>query len=171
MSFEKVGKFLGTIASPLTGSASIIGSLFSMGKDYLEDKREEKKSDKAHKAALKSKKQAHELSRDLNGDTQASNLDSISMSDRGYKDDWLLILTTMPLTIMFFEPVFILLASGWAGTYVAGDAVAAVQVGFDALQEAPEYYWYALALIYIDTFGFRRMLRVAIEKYLVKKFS
>ncbi|BDU37153.1 hypothetical protein [Vibrio nigripulchritudo] len=32
-------------------------------------------------------------------------------------------------------------------------------------------YWYVLAMIYIDTFGFRRMLRVGFEHWLDKRFG
>ncbi|MEJ2764841.1 hypothetical protein VV869_12865 [Photobacterium sp. MCCC 1A19761] len=40
-----------------------------------------------------------------------------------------------------------------------------IDAGFAALNTVPEYYWYGLAMVYIDSFGFRRMLRQAIENW------
>ncbi|GAB2650576.1 hypothetical protein [Vibrio panuliri] len=89
------------------------------------------------------------------GDASAADLDAISLKGRGWKDEYLLVLTTAPL-ILTFIPDF--------APYVAE--------GFAALKEnVPEYFWYALAMVYIDTFGFRRMLRVAFEHWINKRLG
>ena len=46
------------------------------------------------------------------------------------------------------------------------DWVQYVDAGFLALNNVPEYYWYALGMIYIDTFGLRGILRVTFEHWL-----
>jgi len=162
-----LSKALSFIASPVSGGVSILSEGLGMVKDGLVEKRNIKRRRFEHSAQLETAIQASRIKRAESGDLHAADLDKLSIADRGWKDDWLLFLTTMPLTVMFFEP---LLVAIFSETYVAGQAVEAVHAGFDALREAPEYYWYALGLIYIDTFGFRRMLRIAIEKYLAKKF-
>jgi len=87
------------------------------------------------------------------GDASAAELDKISIQQRGWKDEYLLILTTLPVMLAFVP-----------------DLAPYVEAGFSALADnVPEYYWYALGMIYIDTFGFRRMLRVAVEHYLSKR--
>ncbi|WP_232060918.1 hypothetical protein [Vibrio taketomensis] len=87
------------------------------------------------------------------GDMSAAELDKISITQRGWKDDYLLVLTTLPI-ILAFVPTL----------------APFVGAGFKALaNNVPEYYWYALGMVYIDTFGFRRMLRVAIENWLEKR--
>ncbi|NOH31678.1 hypothetical protein [Vibrio mediterranei] len=88
------------------------------------------------------------------GDESASKLDELSIKQRGWKDEYLLILTTIPLGLSFVP-----------------DYASVVQMGFDALAMTPEYYWYSLGMIYIDTFGFRRMVRVAFEHWLQKRFG
>jgi len=88
------------------------------------------------------------------GDDNAAELDKLSMASRGWKDEYLLLVTTWPIVASFIPPLV---------PYVAA--------GFEALKTMPEYYWYILAGIYIDTFGFRRMLRVAVERWLENKFG
>ena len=86
------------------------------------------------------------------GGNAASTLDEISITNRGWKDEYLLIITTAPLILCFLP-----------------DYSSYVEQGFTALKVVPEYYWYGLGMVYIDTFGFRRMLRVAVEQWLSKK--
>ncbi|PKH05237.1 hypothetical protein [Moritella sp. Urea-trap-13] len=74
------------------------------------------------------------------------------MNDRGWKDEYLLLLTTAPLILCSLP-----------------DYADYVNQGFTALDTVPEYYWYGLAMVYIDTFGFRRMLRTAMEQWVNKR--
>lgn len=110
----------------------------------------------------KAEHEAH-IKRIAEGDAHAARLDEISIAQRGWKDEYLLLLTTLPLVLLFAAPLLQLQS-------VEG-LQAAVIAGFEALKLTPEYYWYALAIIYIDTFGFRRMLRVAFEAFVKKKFG
>ncbi|MCJ8348060.1 hypothetical protein [Moritella sp.] len=86
------------------------------------------------------------------GDTNAAKLDEISLNGRGWKDEYLLLLTTAPLILCFIP-----------------DYANYVSLGFDSLDKVPEYYWYGLAMVYVDTFGFRRMLRTAMEQWVNKR--
>lgn len=87
------------------------------------------------------------------GNASAAQLDAISLKSRGWKDEYLLILTTLPLFMAFMPD--------WAPY---------IKAGFAALEHSvPEYYWYALGMIYVDTFGFRRMLRAVFEHWLEKR--
>ena len=103
------------------------------------------------------------------GDANAAAMHQLSAGSRGWKDDYLLILTTMPLVLLFVGPVFELFFL--PGTYAAGAMTDAVMEGFLCLENTPEYYWYALGMIYVDTFGFRRMLRTAVEGWARKKLG
>ncbi|MDG3088107.1 hypothetical protein P7F88_19320 [Vibrio hannami] len=118
--------------------------------------RQAEKSRKAErKDRVEEAKATAQIKRIESGDNNAARLDEISMKDRGWKDDYLLLLTTIPVLLAFVPD--------WAPY---------IQQGFDALEASvPEYYWYALGMIYIDTFGFRRMLRVAFEHWLSKRFG
>jgi hypothetical protein len=88
------------------------------------------------------------------GDMNAAKLDEVSISTRGWKDEYLLFLVTTPV-IMAFIPEY---------KQYAID-------GFQALTELPEWYMWILLGVYIDTFGFRRMLRVAMEQWVAKRFG
>ena len=109
------------------------------------------------------------IDRIVAGDNNAAMLDEASIASRGWKDDYLLLLTTAPVFLMFFSPIIELIFLDIP--YEKGLIVHTIKESFDTLNVLPEYYWYALALIYIDTFGFRRMLRVAVDKWLSSKFG
>lgn len=113
---------------------------------------------------LKQARIESQIRRAEQGDVSAISLDQLSFQHRGIKDDYLLIITTMPLLLLFTAPLFELVFL--QSVYVAGDLTNAVMSGFNALQIAPDWYLVALALIYVDTFGFRRMLRSVIESRL-----
>jgi hypothetical protein len=89
------------------------------------------------------------------GDEQAAELDMLSLRTRGYKDDYLLFLATIPVIM----------------TFAGGEYAAQAAAGFAALSTLPEWYMWILLGIYIDTFGFRRMLRTAMEKWVQSKFG
>lgn len=118
-----------------------------------------------HKARMAEAKRSSELrieekrtdatiQRIESGDSHAAKLDEVSLRTRGWKDEYLLLLATIPV-IMSFVPE-------WAPHAVAG---------FTALATLPEWYMWVLLGVYIDTFGFRRMLRVALEHWINVRFS
>ncbi len=106
------------------------------------------------------------IARIKSNEKAAGSLDLESIKTRGWKDDYLLIITTLPVLIIFIEPLFVAFNS-----YINGSMTDAVLNSFKVLELAPEYYWYSLAIVYIDTFGFRRMFRTAIEGFLKSKFG
>ena len=134
---------------------ALIGKLVGGVAGYFKDKQQIKAKRQERQDALEKAVTDAQTKRIEQGDASAADLDAISLKNRGWKDDYLIVLTTVPL-ILAFIPDF--------APYVAA--------GFDALkQNVPEYYWYALAMVYIDTFGFRRMLRVAFEHWMSKRLG
>lgn len=121
---------------------------FSAFNAVRKNKADEIKQDGVLKAAVSEAK----AKRAASGDTNAAKLDEISLNGRGWKDEYLLLLTTAPLILCFIP-----------------DYAGYVSLGFDSLNKVPEYYWYGLAMVYIDTFGFRRMLRTAMEQWVNKR--
>ena len=107
-----------------------------------------------------------EMKRLTDNENAEGNIDQENAANRGWKDDYLLIVTTLPLLVIFVEPLFI----AWTD-YTVGAMTTAVFESFKVLETTPDYYWIALAIIYIDTFGFRRMCRAAIENWLNSKFN
>ena len=110
------------------------------------------------KDELKDAKHKAEVSRIARIDEQQGEIDLISVQNRGWKDEYLLLLTTIPFIGVFFPTI-----RPW------------VADGFLAMQTTiPEYYWYALAAVYIDALGFRQLCRAGIETFIgmrIKKYK
>ncbi|MFC6633533.1 hypothetical protein [Microbulbifer taiwanensis] len=136
--------------------------LFGGVMDYFRHKRELKAEERRGELELRKVSNQARIDRAQSGDDHAAAMDRESVGQRGWKDDFLLIITTLPVVLLFVAPLYELAV---AEQYRVGDLQRAVMAGFTALKATPEYYWWALALIYIDTFGFRRMLRTAVENW------
>ncbi|HFQ5227439.1 TPA: hypothetical protein ACGVAQ_003035 [Vibrio vulnificus] len=67
--------------------------------------------------------------------------DLASMANRGIKDYLLLLVTSFPFVLAFIP-----------------DHAQTVTAGFEALKGVPDYYWYALGIVYLDTFGLRQFI-------------
>lgn len=80
------------------------------------------------------------------GEEKAADLDMVSIKERGLKDEFIMLIVFIPLILSFFP-----------------DYASTVKAGFEALQNVPEYYWYIVAAVVIDTFGFRSMVRYLLE--------
>ena len=128
-------------------SALVTGG-FSAFKAVRQNKADEIRQDGVLKAAVSEAK----AKRAAAGDNNAAALDELSIGQRGWKDEYLLLITTAPLILSFIP-----------------DYAHYVQSGFDSLNAVPEYYWYGLGMVYVDTFGFRRMLRTAMEQWVSKR--
>jgi len=131
-------------------ATALFGGLIDLAKDWRQDRSEKRKEEHAiRKAKVKAK-----LDRIEAGDAHAAGLDEISLRDRGYKDDLLLYLIITPCVLAFFP-----------------STVPWVQAGFRTLNSLPEWYLLGLLLVFVDTFGFRRLLRTALEAYVKRKFG
>lgn len=162
--------------------ASFIPNAFNSVKEYVN--RKQKISELKTEAALtiEQKKIEAEIRRVESADAADAELDKASIEDTGWKDEYLLIITTMPVVLNFLSPFVDLafmvsglipvdqLAPGQAqpSVFTPGMLSHAVQEGFTSLSSAPEYYWYALGAVYIHSLGMRRMVRTFIEMFASK---
>ncbi|OMO23705.1 hypothetical protein BH582_23530, partial [Vibrio sp. 10N.222.47.A9] len=96
-------------------------------------KRQDEIEQERHQAQVKRLQSGYE---------QAADLDRVSLKDRGLKDEFILLVVFVPLILSFIP-----------------DYAEYVQEGFKALEFVPEYYWYIVGAVVIDTFGFRSMVR------------
>lgn len=85
------------------------------------------------------------------GDEKSANLDMVSIKERGLKDEFIMLVVFIPLILSFIP-----------------DYAVYVSEGFIALQAVPDYYWYIVAAVVIDTFGFRSMVRYLLEFFSFK---
>lgn len=128
--------------------------LINIGREWLGHRSKMAQVKRDSEVRIAETKTVATIKRIADGDANAARLDEVSIATRGYKDDYLLFLITVPV-IMAFIPEL---------RQYALD-------GFTALTELPEWYMWVLLGVYIDTFGFRRMLRVAMERWITKRFS
>ncbi|MFL7011905.1 hypothetical protein [Enterovibrio norvegicus] len=91
------------------------------------------------------------VSRLASGDEKAADLDMVSIKERGLKDEFIMLVVFVPLMLSFIP-----------------DYAPYVDAGFAALKSVPEYYWYVVAAVVIDTFGFRSMMRYLLEFFAFK---
>lgn len=143
----------------VTAIAGVIKALLQVWSDNTKQKALDKSFERNAEHRLKQAKLESQIKRVESGDEAAASLDLLSFQHRGIKDDYLLIITTLPLLLLFAGPLLEL--AFLQSVYKAGDLTAAIMAGFMALDQAPEWYLVALALVYVDTFGFRRLLREA----------
>lgn len=101
----------------------------------------------------KAKVQA-EIERIQAGEQHAADLDLASIKSRGLKDDIFFLLLLAPVVMTFIPET---------RDYAAH--------GFVALEDMPEWYIGCIALLFVDTFGFRRMLRGVIEAWASKRIG
>jgi len=82
----------------------------------------------------------------------AGDLDRIALQSSGWKDEYLMIIITIPAVLAFIPATQIY-----------------VEEGFAALAKMPEYYQYMFAGVYIYVFGFKRMLLKAINAFIAMR--
>lgn len=95
---------------------------------------------------LEAAKHEAKVARLKSGDEQAATLDELSIKERGFKDEFILLVVFIPLILSFIP-----------------DYAIYVKQGFLALQQIPEPYWYVVAAVVIDTLGMRAMVRYLLE--------
>ncbi|NOH21459.1 hypothetical protein [Vibrio cyclitrophicus] len=100
---------------------------------------------------LEQERHQAQVQRLKSGDDKAADLDRVSLKDRGLKDEFILLVVFVPLILSFIP-----------------DYAEYVRDGFKALEFVPEYYWYMVGAVVIDTFGFRSMVRYLLEFFSFK---
>lgn len=132
----------------------MIGAIISLVNGGLETYRQHNRN-KAEalkrKDELDQEKHQARVRRLQQGEEQASSLDEVSIRERGYKDEFILLVVFIPLILSFIP-----------------DYAPYVEQGFAALQNIPEPYWYVVGAVVIDTLGMRAMVRYLLEFFSAK---
>ena len=115
---------------------ALIGPISSIASTWLEGKVEEKKAQSATKVA-KAQAEAVVMQKKATGEIDW-DLEMDRASSSSWKDEWLVILFSIPLILAFIP--------GMEGV---------VQNGFEQLNKMPEWYQYSLGVIVAASFGVR----------------
>ncbi|WFB47848.1 hypothetical protein [Vibrio coralliilyticus] len=127
----------------------MIGALFNLvtgGIDAYKQHGINKANALKRKDEIDQERHSAKVKRLQSGDEKAANLDEVSIRERGLKDEFIMLVVFIPLILSFIP-----------------DYAGYVQDGFKALEFVPEYYWYIVGAVVIDTFGFRSMVRYLLE--------
>lgn len=125
-----------------------LGLLISPISDHFKHKTELKKITKQAEVQIATAKATHQITQAQKGQQADIELDRISLASRGWKDEFILLVVFIPIILSFIPSM-----------------VPYVSQGFQALSITPEYYWYIVGAVVIDTLGFRRLLRGVLEAY------
>ena len=152
----------------------MLPNMWNSAKEYLERKQAVRKLDTEAEIRIKSAEIESKIRRAESADLADSKIDTISVENTGWKDEYLLILTTSYLAIIMVSPFVDLAARIFVDGYTIdgkevsfvyydGLLIEAVNKGFAAMEKAPDYYWYALAAVYIHSLGMRRLFSNLLE--------
>ncbi|MDC5868812.1 hypothetical protein OPW39_08225 [Vibrio europaeus] len=123
-----------------------IVSLFNGGLETYRQYNRNKTEALKRRDELDQEKHQARVRRLQKGEEQASSLDEVSIRERGFKDEFILLVVFIPLILSFIP-----------------DYAPYVEQGFNALQNIPEPYWYVVGAVVIDTLGMRAMVRYLLE--------
>lgn len=145
---------------------SFIPSLISGVKEYVGKKQDLQKLKRNASIKIETAKVEAQIRRIESSDAADVKLDALSLEQTGWKDEYLLILTTLPLISIMISPYLDLAVAISSDDFVYQNGMLATAVGsgFDEMKKLPEYYWYALGGVYIHSLGMRRMFRQLLEK-------
>ena len=115
---------------------ALIGPISNLASTWLSGKVEEKKAQSATKVA-KAQAEAIVMQKKATGEIDW-DLEAIKGASSSWKDEWLVILFSVPLILAFIP--------GMEGV---------VARGFEQLQAMPEWYQYSLGVIVAASFGVR----------------
>lgn len=141
------------------GWFSIFSSLISPVTEYvkgsqklkavkLDNKIKLSQADTMARIALLSNEQSHDI-----------NLDLLTVKERGIKDDVITYILLLPFLILMFNPLAAIIFN-----YEASSITSAMNQGFSALENMPEFLRYGMLIVMADVFGLRGMLRKVLDK-------
>ena len=159
-------------------SAVVLGMLpniFNSVKEYLGRKQAIRKLDTEAEIRIRTAEIESKIRRAESADKADGAIDKISVENTGWKDEYLLILSTFYLIILMISPFVDLAARIFADDYYLDDKLVSfvyydgllvdtVSKGFAAMKTAPDQYWWGLGAVYIHSLGMRRMVNNLLEK-------
>ena len=120
---------------------SPINTILGMGRDYLEGKRKEKQVEREHKISMAEYKVKSAQARVDRGEEADIAWENTSLKQAGLKDDYLLLLFSIPLVLCFIPGYDVY-----------------VNAGFEALKKTPQWYQYSILLMVGGTYGHKKIL-------------
>jgi len=125
----------------LTIIGQAVGSLFNMGTEYVKASQARKTTRLNNELGIQDAKTKAAIKKILTSQEGDIAWDNTSLKQSGWKDEFLLILYSIPLILCFVPSL---------SDYV--------REGFTILKETPEWYQYSLGLMVASSFGHKKFL-------------
>ena len=143
-------------------------NLIGIGKSALEKRQARKQAKEDSKARIDEAETEAKVNRIKSNTTWDNKSDyaTITQMDKTWKDEWITFIVMMPLAVASAVPFIRAFNNGnWEGLneYFSDS--------WNSLKELPEWYPYALFLVFIAGLGLRSLVRGMIEAYIQKKIK
>lgn len=119
----------------------LLSPIIGMGRDYLEGRRQVKQAELNHKIKLTELKTGAAERRATNGQEADIAWENTSLHQAGWKDEFLLLLFSIPLVMCFVPGMDVY-----------------VFAGFEALKGTPDWYQYSILLMVGGTYGSKKVM-------------
>lgn len=120
---------------------SAVGSIFSMGTEYVKASQARKTATLEHELGIQKAKTNAQIKKIESSQEADIAWEKTSLDQSGWKDEFLLILYSIPLVLCFIPAM---------ADYV--------ERGFQVLKETPTWYQYSLGLMVASSFGHKKIL-------------
>ena len=143
----------------------LLGNLFGIGKNYLDNKAKFKELEAIQKHSI-IKAETEAIVNRITSNTQSDNeIDLITARNKKYtlKDEVITYLFLIPVVVATIVPFVIAYESN---TWTELNSL--IRESYDGLDKLPNWYKYVLGAVVIDVLGFRSFTRKIIETYLSK---
>lgn len=138
----------------LLAAIPLVGKLFDGVSDHFKTKQKIKQINAEGAIKLAQTRVDARIKQAASDSDSAGRLDEIALQNVGWKDEFLMIVVTIPMILVFFPPM-----------------VPHVKAGFLALESMPEYYQYMVGGVFIYVFGFKRILLKIISAFIAARFG
>lgn len=110
--------------------------------------------DREHKRDLKNAIKEKQIERAKAGDLAEVQWNIKSLENSGWKDEWLTIILSIPLVLVFFPMM-----------------VEEIMAGFAALEQTPEWYRAAIGVMIASAFGYQKIAGALTKSKMDKAYT
>lgn len=146
----------------------IIANVFGIGKEYLSNRAKTKQLKLEQEHAIIQAETSAVVDRIMSNTKADNEIDLITARNKRYtaKDDIITYLVLVPLLVAAINPFIFALVSGeWI------NLMEHTKESYSSLESLPEWYKYALMLVFVDTLGFRSLFRKIADRIIDKKIK
>jgi hypothetical protein len=151
---------------PVGGILKVIGNIFGIGKNYLQNRQKLKQVKAEQEFKIVEAETKAIVDRILTNTQSDAEIDIITARNKRFtiKDDVITYLFLVPIFVATFVPFIVAYNnSSWV------DLNSHIVESYESLSQLPKWYPYVMGMVVVDVLGFRTFLRKVSEKWINKK--